>query len=191
MAKRGKKKLVDTKSNNPSKVVHYPSAEMLMNICMEDYQRIQDNYSKIYEKVNIALVFAGAVLTIVLNTFNTPTFSLPTVGKKSYELVLSIIEGVTFFGSIVLILIAIIWLLCLLLGRKVRSFKSEDIIDKSIHLEENEYAATWVMDKYTTIVGEIRPIIEKKQNEFNSAMRLLIFGIILYAVFMILQKGGF
>lgn len=37
--------------------IHYPSAEMLLQVCYNDYQRLIDTYDKIYEKVNVTLGF--------------------------------------------------------------------------------------------------------------------------------------
>ena len=49
----------------------------------------------------------------------------------------------------------------------------------------------WLIDKYTSVVFELRPIVEKKQKAFDSTLTMTIVGIILYAISVILQKGGF
>lgn len=53
----------------------YPSAQFLVDACFNDYQRLQDNYSKVYEKTNIALAFVGVVLTIMLTTLDFSSLS--------------------------------------------------------------------------------------------------------------------
>lgn len=47
------------------------------------------------------------------------------------------------------------------------------------------------MDKYTNAVGEMREIIHKKQKSFDKAIVIIIVGIVMYAVSILLQKGGF
>ena len=50
--------------------VDYPSACFLLDSCVQDYQRLQENYNRIYDKINVALAFAGVILTIMLGTFD-------------------------------------------------------------------------------------------------------------------------
>lgn len=102
----------------------------------------------------------------MLSAFDISTAGLFVSGLKVWQLVLTIIEIVCSIGSIIMVLIATVWFLILLHGRTVKVFKSEDIIDKDIHKEKSEFAAVWVMDKYTNAVGEMREIIHKKQKSF-------------------------
>ena len=46
-------------------------------------------------------------------------------------------------------------------------------------------------DKYTRIVNEVRPIVQKKQKAFDNAMVAIIVGIMMYVVAVLLRKGGF
>lgn len=156
----------DTTQNQMVEPITYPSAELMLSVCSEDYQRTQENYNKIYEKINIALVFSGVVLTIMLNNLDFYTAEQLTSTLKVWQLMLSIIELLCSIVSIILILVSTIWLLILLHGRTVVAFKSEDIIDKEIYKEKSEYAAVWVMDKYTQVVGKMRVVIEKKTKIF-------------------------
>ena len=109
------------------------------------------------------MAFSGVALTLMLSAFDISTAGLFVSGLKVWQLVLTIIEIVCSIGSIIMVLIATVWFLILLHGRTVKVFKSEDIIDKDIHKEKSEFAAVWVMDKYTNAVGEMREIIHKKQ----------------------------
>lgn len=166
--------------------VSYPSAEMLLNVCMEDYKRLQNSYDKIYEKVNFALILAGVILGILPSHIDIALFQLPVKDMNLFELSLALLKEITSVGVIVLVFVATIRLLFLLRGRKVYCFNSEDIIDEKIYKEANEIAATWVMEKYTKIVAEMRPIVEEKQRKFNATIMLMIDGIILYFISVIL-----
>lgn len=48
-----------------------------------------------------------------------------------------------------------------------------------------------MIDKYTRIVNEVRPIVQKKQKAFDNAMVAIIVGIMMYVVAVLLRKGGF
>ena len=39
----------------------YPSACFLLDSCVQDYQRLQENYNRIYDKINVALAFEFSV----------------------------------------------------------------------------------------------------------------------------------
>lgn len=173
-------------AKNSTQEVSYPSAEMLLNVCMEDYKRLQDSYDKIYEKVNFALILAGVMLGTLPSHIDIASFQLSVRDMNLFGLILALIKEITSVGVIILVFAVTIRLLFLLRGRKVYCFKSEDIIDEKIYKQDNEIAATWVMEKYTKIVGEMRPVVEEKQRKFNDTIMLMIGGIILYFISVIL-----
>ena len=63
--------------------------------------------------------------------------------------------------------------------------------EEEIYREAEPYAAMWLIDKYTRIVFETRPIVQKKQTAFDRTLGWIIVGIILYAFAIILRKVGF
>ena len=82
-------------------------------------------------------------------------------------------------------------MLFLLRGRKIAVFKSEDIRNEEIYRNKESHAALWLVDKYTRIVNEVRPIVQKKQKAFDNAMFAIIVGIMMYVAAVLLRKGGF
>lgn len=53
-------------------------------------------------------------------------------------------------------------------GKDIPVFNSVDVRDAELYREDNETAAMWLIDKYTLVVFELRPIVEKKQKiRFN------------------------
>ena len=60
----------------------------------------------------------------------------------------------------------------------------KDIRNDKIYNEKEEYAAMWLIDKYTICNNGIRPIIAQKQNAFEQALKAeiigLIFGLLLF-----------
>lgn len=169
----------------------YPSAQFLVDACFNDYQRLQDNYSKVYEKTNIALAFVGVVLTIMLTTLDFSSLSKIMGNMNVGQLLLVLIEIGCCICGVGLLLISAIKFLYLLKGKDIPVFNSVDVRDAELYREDNETAVMWLIDKYTSVVFELRPIVERKQKAFDSTLTMTIGGIILYSISVILQKGGF
>ena len=183
----------NTSTNNSasSENEFYPSAVLMLDSCIQDYQRLQENYNKVYEKTNIALAFVGIVLTIMFTSLDFSSASLNASNMKIWEVIISSTEIICQFSSIILMIVSIILLLIVLKGKRIPVFKSEDIRNEEIYRLKESHAAVWLIDKYTQIANDIRPIVSKKQKLFDSALVLVIIGIIAYAISTILQKGGF
>ncbi|MDU4008887.1 hypothetical protein [Veillonella sp.] len=176
---------VETESSN------YPSACFLLDSCVQDYQRLQENYNRIYDKINVALAFTGVVLTIMLGSFDFAPAKLCVKDVTVASLIIIVVELICLVGGMGLTLISIVYLLTLLRGRKIAVFKSEDIRNEEIYREKESHAAMWLIDKYTRIVNEVRPVVQKKQEAFDKALVGIIVGIIVYVIAIILRKGGF
>lgn len=169
----------------------YPSACFLLDSCIQDYQRLQENYNRIYDKVNVALAFAGVVLTIMLGSFDFTQAKLLVNDMTVASLIMTSVELICLIGGMGLTLFSIVYLLTLLGGRKIAVFKSEDIRNEEIYREKESHAAMWLIDKYTQIVNEVRPVVQKKQASFDKALIIIIVGIIMYTISVILREGGF
>lgn len=176
---------VETESSN------YPSACFLLDSCVQDYQRLQENYNRIYDKINVALAFTGVVLTIMLGSFDFAPAKLCVKDVTVASLIIIVVELICLVGGMGLTLISIVYLLTLLRGRKIAVFKSEDIRNEEIYREKESHAAMWLIDKYTRIVNEVRPVVQKKQEAFDKALVGIIVGIIVYVIAIILRKRGF
>lgn len=174
-----------------SSTSQYPSAEFLAEVCFQDYQRLQENYNKLYEKSNIALAFVGVVLTIMLGSLDF-SGAFKIIGDlKVGQLLLILLEIICCICGVGLLIISAIRFLRLLKGKDVPVFNSVDIRNDEIYRNTNEVAAMWLIDKYTKVVYEIRPIVDKKQRTFDLTLSMTIIGIILYTISIVLQKGGF
>ena len=169
----------------------YPSACFLLDSCVQDYQRLQENYNRIYDKINVALAFVGVVLTIMLGSFDFTPAKLCVKDMTVASLIMTVVELICLVGGMGLTLFSTVYLLTLLRGRKIAIFKSEDIRNEEVYREKEPHAAMWLIDKYTKIVNEVRPVVQKKQASFDRALIVIIIGIIMYAVSVILRKGGF
>lgn len=169
----------------------YPSACFLLDSCIQDYQRLQENYNRIYDKINVALAFVGVVLTIMLSSLDFSPAKSCVETMNVATLIITSIELICLVFGLGLTLFSTIYLLILMRGRKIAVFKSEDIRTCEIYKEKEEFAALWLIGKYTQIVNDVRPIVQKKQISFDRAVIAIIAGIILYAIAVILRKGGF
>lgn len=169
----------------------YPSACFLLDSCVQDYQRLQENYNRIYDKINVALAFEGVVLTVMLGSIDFSPAKLCVKDMTVVALIMTSVELICLVGGMGITIFSTIYLLTLMRGRKIAVFKSEDIRNNEIYREKEPYAAVWLIDKYTKIVNEVRPVVQKKQASFDRALITIIVGIIMYAIAIILQKGGF
>ena len=169
----------------------YPSAKLLVEACFQDYMRLQENYNKLYDKLNVALAFSGVVLTLVLGTFDFKPLLVDVSGRQVWEVLLVILHALCIIGSGILLFYGTLRFLLLLTGRQLTVFKSEDIRNDKIYNEKEENAAMWLIDKYTICNNGIRPIIAQKQNAFEQALKAEIIGLILYTAALALGKVGF
>lgn len=169
----------------------YPSACFLLDSCVQDYQRLQENYNRIYDKINVALAFEGVVVTVMLGSLDFSPAKLCVKDITVVALIVTFVELICFVGGIGVTIFSTIYLLALMRGRKIAVFKSEDIRNDEIYREKESHAAMWLIDKYTKIVKEVRPVVQEKQASFDRALSTIIVGIIMYAIAVILRKGGF
>ncbi len=166
----------------------YPSAEFLHNVCLYDYQRVLDSYDKVYEKTNIALGFSGVILLVIVSSIDY-TMIKRIATATNLELFTILMLLLCSAGSAICIVWAVIQLLLLMKSRAVTVMDSISIRNEEIYRESNEDAALWMIDKYTKVINEIRPQIQKKQKTFNAAVIKIIIAVILYAIVLLIQKG--
>ena len=127
----------------------------------------------------------------MLGTLNFSSLSKIAGNLNVGQLLLTLIEAGCCICGVGLLLISAIKFLYLLKGKDIPVFNSVDVRDDELYREDNEAAAVWLIGKYTFVVFKLRPIVEKKQKAFDSTLTMTIVGIILYAISVILQKGGF
>ena len=169
----------------------YPSAELFVEACYQDYHRLQENYNKLYDKVYYALCLIGVVLTVITSTLDFATLNLPLKEMTIGKVICTEIAILSMFSGFFLIGLSTILLLILLRGKKVTVFDSLKIRSGELYLEKKDFASVWLIGAYTDAVNEIKPVIEMKQKKYNRALTILIIGIILYVIAMLLHKGGF
>ncbi len=166
----------------------YPSAELLYSICYADYQRIHSTYDRIYEKVNIGLVFSGVILVVIVSSIDLTIFQKMWIATP-LELFSLITFSACSIGSTVLILWAVIQLLLLLRSRSLQVFDSSSIQSEQLYKEQPEVAALWIIEKYTKSIADSRRVIESKQKTYDRAILKMIISIILFSVALIIKKG--
>ena len=169
---------------------YYPSACFLVDSCFQDYQRVQENYNKLYDNVYYALCLVGVVLTVMLDSFDLECIQIEVADLKVWKLIYVCADVVCMIFGFILIIIATIKLVLLLKSREVTVFNSVDVRLNEIYKETNENAAMWLIDKYTQATNDMRPIINKKQKTYDRILIMLIIGIIMYVIGIVLQKGG-
>lgn len=178
--------LLTDKSNTNA---NYPSAELLQNICYEEYRRVLGTYDKIYEKVNIALAFSGIILLVVMSSFDYTIICRIVAVQSSLELFSLLMLLLCSLASTVLIVWSVIQLLLLIRSKELTVFDSIAVRNEELYRETKETASVWLIDKYTQSVAALRPEIRIKQKSFDSAILKIVIGLICFAVVMVIQKG--
>jgi len=183
-------KQVKISVNAKAKEKMYPSAELLQSACYEDYKRLIDTYDKIYEKINIALAFCGIVLLVILSNFDyTLIARLLNTSAKLELFSLLVLIGCSAVSAVCIVW-AVIQLLLLMRSQAVTVFDSLAIRNEEIYRKSQEVASVWLIDKYTTVVSQLRSTITEKQEKYDAAVTKIVISVILFAVAQIVQKGA-
>lgn len=167
----------------------YPSAELLQSSCYEDYMRLINTYDRIHDKINISLAFVGLIITVIIRNCDYTILQRIYSTKNSSELLVLILYAVSSFFSAFFIVVSTVQLLLLLRSKKVLVFDSRSIRNDEIYKWSNEDAALWLIEKYTYIVNELKPIILEKQKKYDSAMTKAVIAVIAFAISEIIKKG--
>ena len=77
----------------------YPSACFLLDSCVQDYQRLQENYNRIYDKINVALAFEGVVLTVMLGSLDFSPAKLCVKDMTVVVLIMTLVELICLIGQ--------------------------------------------------------------------------------------------
>lgn len=180
----GKKNISGKQTENT-----YPSAEMLQQVCHDDYFRLIDTYDKIYEKVNVTLAFCGVILLVILGSVDYTYLSKLCKVQSNFELFSLLIFLICSLGSFVCIIWAVVQLLLLMRSKTIPVMDSVDIRNEEIYRWSIEDAAVWLIDKYTLVISDLRTIISDKQSKYDSAVTKIVIALVLYAVVLVIEKG--
>lgn len=171
------------------KKVQYPAAELIQQACFDDYHRLLDTYDNIYEKVNVSLAFCGIVLLVIIGSVDYTDIAAICRAQSNSEL-LSLILCLLGSGiSAICIVWAVVQLLQLMRSRTVNAFDSIAARNEEIYRWTPDAAAVWLIDKYTTVINSLRSTIAEKQKIYDSAVTKVIIALLLYSVFLIVEKG--
>lgn len=169
----------------------YPSATILADACFQDYIRLNDDYNKVYDKLNVALAFSGIILTVIFETLDLDFLFTKWNNQEIWKCVLIGFHTICLCISITCMFVGILILLLLLKGRNIPMFKSEDVRNDEIYRTKEEDAALWLIDKYTICTNSIRPILAEKQAKFEQGLSAMTIGLVLYTLSVLLGKVGF
>lgn len=161
--------------------IKYPSAELIQTACYEDYRRCLETYDKIYEKINIALAFCGAVLIVILSNID---FEIINKMKdiQGHALFFQHIELICILVSTGLIVWSVVQLLLLMRSQTIYVFDSIAARNEEVYdLLPNE-AALWLIDNYTFATNELREINNNKHEQYNSAIIRIVVSLLAYSV---------
>ena len=168
---------------------NYPSAELVMNTCFEDYKRLLDTYDKIYEKVNIALVLCGLLLIAIIPTFDYTVFIKIFNIQNSMDLFFLVLYFVLSLSSVFFIVWTTIELLLLMKGKKIYTIDTLSLRNSKMYEKSPENVSVWLIDKYNISIISLKNAIKAKQSKYDSAIIKTISATITYTVSIIMSKG--
>lgn len=179
---RDNKETVDSK---------YPAAIFLVDAIYQDYIRLLDSYNKIYDKLNIILVFVGIIFGIIINNIDLKVFQTNCTNRMLWQVALLVLHVVLLVISIFLMIYSIYKIFKLLKGKGIYVFKSEDLRNNHIYKETEEVAAMWLIDKYTECTASIRPVLDENQKDFQNIVKSVTALILILITILFLQKVGY
>ena len=165
----------------------YPSSELILNYCGQDYYHQLDLYNKFYAKISILLAFAGVLLGVLINQLE---LSIPFEKFESSNHIvgyLIILRGIFSCLSILLLIVVVVWQLLLLIGSKFIYFPLAKIQEESMYKDKKEDVALWMALKYIESTESIRSISEKKNRQFNILIKCMIASIVLALISKLLM----
>lgn len=166
----------------------YPSAELLVQHCFEDYKNELESYNRIYEKVNIALAFCGVVLLVFFEQIDF-TQIIKVTETDSFLLASSILAHfLSSIGCVIAIACATNNLLNLMAGRDILHFTSVDFRNEGTYYRPPDQAALSLIDAYTRVTLELRSVVSDKQSDFNAVL-FQIAGSLVYYVIAVISKN--
>ena len=180
----GKKRTVEKETENV-----YPSAEMLQQVCQDDYFRLIDTYDKVYEKINVTLAFCGVVFLVILGSLDYTSILKICNAQSNLELFSLLIFLICSVVSSFCIIWAVVQLLSLMRSKEIPVFDSIDIRNEEIYRWSNGNAAVWLIDKYTIVTSALRTIISNKQKKYDSAVTKVVIALVMHAVVLVIEKG--
>lgn len=168
--------------------VRYPSAELLIQPCMEDYKYQLESYNRIYDKVNVAMALCSAVFFVILSSVDftyVPAILQATTAGTFFRFALPFS---CVLGSAVLIFIATIQFLNLMTSRSLVLVDSVDFRNQHCYFDPSEKTAFSLVVAYTDATFRLRDVVYKKQLAYDGAVRRMIVAIILFSLYVVL--GG-
>ena len=180
------------KSRHPKRKnnrIKYPSAGILKEACFQDYIRLINTYDKIYDKVNIALVFCSAVLIVLMKSIDFSPWKNTSIDCKGSIDTVRLFLPIVSLISAAFMVYAVIKLLILMKSRTVVVFDSIAIRVEQVYFCEPDESELWLIDKYTIAVNELKKTIAEKQAEFNSTITMIVASILIFIVYLLIDKG--
>lgn len=169
----------------------YPAAIFLVDTIYQDYIRLMDSYNKIYDKLNIILVFVGIILGIIINNIDLKIFQTDCSNRMLWQVALLVLHVLLLVISIILMIYSIYMIFKLLKGKGIYVFKSEDLRNNHIYRETVEVAAMWLIDKYTECTASIRPVLDENQKDFQNIVKSVTLLILILITVLFMQKVGY
>ncbi len=180
--KNTKKEKHNVPIENPIKSAVYPSAEILKEACLQEYQNEREKYNKLYDKVNIALAFCGLIFFEFVRLLDFTALLSNNNPITNLRIVILILYCILILITLGLFLWALFDLLNLAKGKRMALFDCLACRDEKKYRAPVDNVALWLVEKYTSVIAENKRITEDKQKKYNSALTKVILSIVFFIV---------
>ena len=172
--------------NNNDAVDSYPSAELLQNLCYNEYMRQISTYDKIYDRVNIALSICAIMLTGIARGFDYTIFLNYDKTRIDLIVLLKILSSVS---GLIMIVWAVIYLIWMLRSRKLIMFDIEEVCKQKKYMDPINEVSVWLITLFTASACELKKVNDRKIRRLDSVIIKIIIAMVSYIILIILNKG--
>ena len=159
------------------------AAELIANVCKEEYMRLINTYDNMYNKVNILLVVCMAVFIAQADSFkwNVMVHSIMQ-SNDEWRVVCLIIELIVSVIALALNLAATVLLCFLLKSKKVPVVNCFDLRNQRVYEGTADLASVYLIGIYTDIMKNLNQIIEAKQKKYDLSVIMVVISVILFVI---------
>ena len=186
------KGVINTQNHTPQKELTpkpmYPSAELLYNVCYDEYRHSLDSFDKVYEKINIALAFSGVILLVIMSSFDFTAVFQIKLHTPMIETIL--LWGIFIFSlaSVILIVWAVVQLLMLMRSRTLTVLDSVSLCNDRWYYKTVETTLMWMIYVCAQTTSKVREQTKKKQRSFDNSVLKIVIALLCFAI-TIIMKG--
>ena len=147
--------------------------ELLLKLCRDDYFRLIDFYKKVYDKINITLVFSCALLTIIVSGLDFSSLLQINFKTDVFKIVLILINIILQITSFIIYSYSLMLSISLLKGKTLVFLDLETIVNEVLEDHDKESNIEWILENYVKCINENKKTLEIKESKYNQVIHFI------------------